>query len=196
MRTNIIDFAPVILVSIASLLLLLQANWRWSIIALSLQYIAVFWMVLSVWPVGLAAVKLVTGWMAGAVLGASITGEEGLRISFKEIFQELRFRFVLGLLIILFVFLISPRINNLLPIPNPFLIGGGVLIGMGLLQIGLTKEPLRVVLGLLTFLSGFEVYYAFIERSVMVAGFLSIITLGIALMGAYLLNLQNKGISE
>jgi hypothetical protein len=196
MLSDIIDFAPVIFVSIASLLLLLQANWRWSIIALSLQYIAVFWMVLSVWPVGLAAVKLVTGWMAGAVLGASITGEEGLRISFKEIFQELRFRFVLGLLIILFVFLISPRINNLLPIPTPFLIGGGVLIGMGLLQIGLTNEPLRIVLGLLTFLSGFEVYYAFIERSVMVAGFLSIITLGIALMGAYLLNLQNKGTSE
>ncbi len=191
-----IGYAPIVLVSIASLLLLLQANWRWSMIALSLQYIAVFWMVLSVWPVGLAAVKLVTGWMAGAVLGASISDEGGLKISFKERDQELRFRFVLGLLIILFVILISPRINSLIPIPDPFSIGGGILIGMGLLQIGITREPLRVILGLLTFLSGFEVYYAFIERSVMVAGFLVLITLGIALIGAYLLNVENRGMAE
>jgi hypothetical protein len=153
-------------------------------------------MVLAIWPVGLAAVKLVTGWMAGAVLGASVSGEEGLKLSFKEINQELRFRFVLGLLIVLFMFLISSRIDNLLPIPNSFLVGGGVLMGMGLLQVGLTREPLRVVLGLLTFLSGFEVYYAFIENSVMVTGFLAIITLGIALIGAYLLNIENKEITE
>lgn len=196
MWNEILAYIPVVLVSIASLLLLLQVNWRWSIIALSLQYIAVFWMVLAIWPVGLAAVKLVTGWMAGAVLGASVSGEEGLKLSFKEINQELRFRFVLGLLIVLFMFLISSRIDNLLPIPNSFLVGGGVLMGMGLLQVGLTREPLRVVLGLLTFLSGFEVYYAFIENSVMVTGFLAIITLGIALIGAYLLNIENKEITE
>jgi len=193
MLSDLLQILPLILISIASLFLLLQINWRWSIIALSLQYVAIFWLVLSIWPTGLAAVKLVSGWMAGAVLGASISIEENSKISFLSQFPEMRFRLILGFLVIVFVNLSISSISSWLPIPEHLLVGGGILIGMGLMQIGLSKEPLRTVLGLLTILSGFEVYYAYIERSVMVAGFLAIITLGLALIGSYLMNIEQQG---
>jgi hypothetical protein len=66
-------------------------------------------------------------------------------------------------------------------------IGGLILIAIGLVHLGLTATPLRVVLGLLTTLSGFEILYAAIERSNLVAGLLALVNLGLALIGVYLL---------
>jgi hypothetical protein len=62
-----------------------------------------------------------------------------------------------------------------------------MLIGMGLLQLSLTSHPLKVIIGLLTALSGFEIIYAAIETSTLVTGLLAGITLALALVGAYLL---------
>ena len=41
-------------------------------------------------------------------------------------------------------------------------------------------------MGLLSFLAGFEVVYAALELSVVVAGLLAVVNLGLALAGAYL----------
>jgi hypothetical protein len=62
-----------------------------------------------------------------------------------------------------------------------------ILIGIGLLHLGLTAQPLRVVLGLLTVLSGFEILYAAVETATLVAGLLAGVNLGLALVGSYLL---------
>jgi hypothetical protein len=62
-----------------------------------------------------------------------------------------------------------------------------LLIGMGLLKLGFTVQPLQATLGILTALSGFEILYATIERSALLAGLLAGITLGLALAGAYLM---------
>src|SRR4030042_79605 len=65
--------------------------------------------------------------------------------------------------------------------------GSFVMMGFGLLQISLTNHPLRVIIGLLTFLSGFEIIYAAIEKSTLVTGLLAGVNLGLALVGAYIL---------
>ncbi len=62
------------------------------------------------------------------------------------------------------------------------------MVGFGLLIVGMASEPMRIIFGLLSIFSGFEIIYAALESSVMVAGFLSMTTLGIALVGAYLMN--------
>jgi hypothetical protein len=51
----------------------------------------------------------------------------------------------------------------------------------------MTAQPFRVILGLLTVLSGFEALYAALESSILVAAMLSVVNLGLALVGAYLL---------
>ncbi|HQN44965.1 MAG TPA: hypothetical protein PLA25_12580, partial [Anaerolineaceae bacterium] len=68
---TLLSVIALILLLGASWVLLLSHHWRWSIVALALQYVAVFLLVRQVWPLGLSAVKLVAGWMAGAVLTAS-----------------------------------------------------------------------------------------------------------------------------
>jgi hypothetical protein len=62
---------------------------------------------------------------------------------------------------------------------------------MGLLHLGVSNHILRVTLGLMTILSGFEILYATVEGSILVAAMLAIINLGLALVGSYLLIASN-----
>ena len=66
-----------------------------------------------------------------------------------------------------------------------------LLIGMGLLHLGITARILRVAIGLMTVLSGFEIIYATVEGSILVAALLAVINLGLALVGSYLLIASN-----
>ena len=59
-----------------------------------------------------------------------------------------------------------------------------LLAGIGLLHLGMTARPQRVVMGLLTVIAGFEVLYSGLERSVLVAGLLGVVNLGLALAGS------------
>lgn len=182
------DYLPVLIVAGTSLFLLVSKNWRWNILALALQYVAVFWMILQVWTLGLAVVKLIGGWMAGAILGSSIQNE---RVDSQEFsFSEQRFKFVLILIVWIIIYSISPQIQKFLPISFQLILGGMTLITVGILQFGVSTNPLRVIFGLLTCFSGFEVLYSGLESSILVAGFLVIITLGIALVGALFIHQQ------
>jgi hypothetical protein len=61
-----------------------------------------------------------------------------------------------------------------------------LLIGLGVLLLGLSQDPVRVGLGLLTFLSGFDLFYIALEPSLVVTGLLGSISFVIALGMAYL----------
>jgi hypothetical protein len=62
-----------------------------------------------------------------------------------------------------------------------------ILMAVGLLQLGLSDHPLRVGVGLLTVLSGFEIIYSSLEPSLAVATLLAALHLGIAVVISYLL---------
>lgn len=179
-------YLPVALLGMTALFLLVNWNWRAGIVALALQFLGVFWLTAAVWPLGLAVVKLVAGWMAGAILGASQPGEEALEEGSGRSVGG-RFRLAAALLVILLIFSILANAQAWLPVPEPVLLGGMLLISLGLLQLGMTVRPLRITLGLLTVLSGFELLYAALETSVLLAGLLAVINLGLALVGAYVL---------
>jgi hypothetical protein len=90
--------------------------------------------------------------------------------------------------VVLIVAVVTPAVDTVMadagfPVTN----GGLLLVGMGLLHLGLTSQILRVVIGLMTVLSGFEIIYATVEGSVLVAALLAVINLGLALVGSYLL---------
>ncbi len=182
-----VSLAAVIVLVMTTLFLLLSQNWRWSIIALAVQYLAVFALVVQVWPLGLSAVKLVAGWMAGAVLGASQPASELVEDRNTPV-SALVFRFLVALLVWILAFTVTPVIVAMVPLPSALVNGAILLIGMGLVHLGMTTRPLRVLTGLLTTLSGFELLYAAVENSVLVAGLLAVVTLGLALVGASLLD--------
>jgi hypothetical protein len=86
---------------------------------------------------------------------------------------------------------------NWLPGSAPEIISGGlILVGLGLLAIGLSDHVLRVAIGLLTVLAGFEIIYAGVEASVLMAGLLAGLNIGIALIGIYLQAVPSIELSE
>jgi hypothetical protein len=179
-------FIPMAVVVLTTIFLIVSQNWRWSMIALALQYMAVFWLTATVWPLGLAVVKLIAGWMACAVLSASRPEEDLIEEPTPTLPRAL-FRVIAAGLVLALIVSITPLASDRLPINPTLLQAGMVLIGIGLLHLGMTTGLMRVIIGLLTVLSGFELVYAGLETSVMMAGLQVLIILGLAMTGAYLL---------
>jgi len=177
---------PIAMVMVTSLALILSPRWRWTIIALAVQYAAVFWLVSMTWSIGLSVVKLVAGWMAGAVLATtqseSGTGDDPYDSRSGRVFQAMA-----AVMVWLVVFASGSVVSQWIPANGAQIYGALVLVGMGLLHLGLSTRPIRVVLGLLTVISGFEVLYAAVEISILVAGLLAALNLGLSLVGAYLI---------
>lgn len=230
----------VILAAITSLILLLSLDWRISLLALTLQYLGVFFLVLSDWSFEMAATKLIAGWISAAILGMAVNGLVEYHANLNEkrtnkIDQPMDMEeneapavqsaesnsgnvpvkdsplagtrsmaivdrisrpnpggrivaLLTALLVWLTVFSILQTVSNIFPgLSQVQALAGLLLIGMGLIQLGFSNRSFRVILGLLTLLSGFEIIYASIENSALVAGLLASVNLGIALVGAYLL---------
>ena len=171
-----LSFMPVLMLAASSLGLMISRNWRWIIVSLVIQYIGVFWMVSMVWPVGLAAVKLVVGWMAAAVLGASRSSSELEDDEFSGLSGRV-FRGLASVLVWVLVFSLAEPMQFWLPMQLPLLQGGLMLFGMGLLHLGMTTNPLRVVVGLLTVVAGFEILHASIVTSILLAGLMGVVNL-------------------
>jgi len=190
-RGTVIDFFvewfPILLILAATMIILISQQWRESIIALFVQYLAVFWITAQVWPLGLAAVKLVTGWMAVTIISTS-QGRNAIVEKSDESIQGQRFRLISAVIVWVIVFVLAPSLSAWFPAKQNVLIGGMLLIGIGLLQLGMNSRPGRISIGLLTVFSGFEIYYAAVEKSVLVTGLLAMITLGLAFTGAILIN--------
>ncbi len=190
MLNSFLSWAAVFIILVTSSGLLLSRNWRWSLGLLAVQYLGSFWLVTRHWPLGMAAVKLVTGWMAIAALAMTL-----LALSQKDQAEEqflpqgISFRLFASGLTALVVLAASPRIEAVTPgLGLPVIAGSLLPIGMGLLLLGSTSDIFRVILGLLSMLTGFETLYAAVEGSVLVAGLLAIVDLGLALVGAYLIS--------
>jgi hypothetical protein len=183
----------VILILITSIGLLLVRDWRWSIILLAVQFLGMFILTLQHWPVGMASVKLVAGWMSAAILGMTRSGFPSQMISERSIWPRGRlFRLFAAGIIVLIVLAATPSVDTIMADAGYAVTGGSLLlVGMGLFHLGITSSTLRVVTGLLTVLSGFEILYCAVEGSILVAALLATINLGLALVGAYLLIAQN-----
>jgi len=194
---ELLAFPVVFLISLTGIILLVSPDWRVSIAALAVQYLGVFVLVLMSWPLEMAIVKLVTGWMVCAALALAKAGSSESIIEEQSTVMNVLFRLLAAGLVGLLVASTVPRILVWVPeITIEQLLGGWVLIGLGLLHLGLTSLALRVILGLLTVLAGFEILYAAVETSVLVAGLLAAVSLGLALAGAYLLVVPSLRVAE
>jgi hypothetical protein len=206
-----LEFEPLsllaaVLVTATALALLMTADWRLSIGLLAVQYVGVFLLVIASWPMAMAGAKLIAGWMAGAVLGMAILSVPELRQTSDRqdqtpqslvsqppatrTRQALSRAFYGSAAILVGLTILSSLPKIIIWIPGLSIDqawGGLILIGLGLLKLGFTDQPLPTILGLLTTLAGFETLYATVQSSALVAGLLAGITLALALSGAYLL---------
>ena len=74
MLIEIVSWIAVALIVATSTAMLINRDWRVSLGALAVQYIAAFWLVTRHLPFVMGSAKLVTGWMVVAALGMTRLG--------------------------------------------------------------------------------------------------------------------------
>jgi len=182
----------VLLIIISNVVLIVFNQWRWIAIAWAFQVFAIFWLTTLSWSVSQSAVKLVGGWIAIAIVSAA-RPENILERDSEAVAAGFGFRFLCVGMTWLLAFSISPSIQNIVPARIEIIWGGILLIAGGMLQLGLSRNIVRIILGLLTFLGGFEALYASVESSVLVSGLLAIINIGLAWFVIYFLATPGEG---
>jgi len=177
--------AFIVIVTTAMVILVFR-DWRIIAGALALQYLAAFTLVTFSWPIGMAVIKLIVGWMATAALSLTFLRQPEPEFP-SETTASLIFRALAGLVVILVIFILAPdlRANIFSRLDLVIVQGGLMLIGMALMQLGTNSNPYLTVISLLSFLSGFEIIHAGLELSTLLTGLLVIVNLGLALVGVY-----------
>lgn len=190
-----ISFPALILICVTGLMILSGRDSRLIAFALGLQYVGIFLLTFLSWSIGLALVKLVAGWMSTAILGL------GIRIGRQNSPDEERFvpsgrifRLLISGFVLFAMYTLAGNVQTWFPqVGIEIILGSLFLLGSGILQLGLTSQPFRVVIGLLTLLGGFEVLYAALENAVLVAGLLAILNLSLGFLGVYLISESVQG---
>lgn len=186
----------ILLVVVTSVGVLLARDWRWLVSFLAAQYVGVFILTLQHLPLGMATVKVIAGWMGAAILGMTRSNLDEAEDA-GILPQGRFFRLVAAGIVALVAAASAPAVDTMMADAGTAVAAGSLLlIGMGLLHLGVTDQPLRVTVGLMTVLAGFEVLYAAVENSVLVAALLAVINLGLALVGAYLMTASNADEEE
>ncbi len=181
------SWAALGLILLAAVGLLLSRDWHWRIGYLGAQYLGAFLLVQTHWPISMAAAKLVTGWMACVILGMAQLNRSQAEAEDTSLPQGRLFHVLIAFIILAVTFAVSLNVTSWLSVSLPLAWASLLLVGLGLLQLGITFEPFRVVIALLTIFCGFEILYATVESSILVTALLAVVNLGLAVAGAYFL---------
>jgi len=190
MGINIVSWIAVGLILVTSTVMLINRDCCVSLGALAVQYAAAFWLVTRHLPFVMGSAKLITGWMVVAALGMTRLGLPTAENEKEDAFllRGQWFRLILICIVALVAAGSTPRIEASIPGLGLQVIAGSlILIGAGIVHLGVTSDTLRVILSLLTLLTGFEILYAAVESSILVAGLLAVTNLGLGIVGSYLL---------
>ncbi len=186
------DFAAIaaILALVAGALVIVLNDRRWMLLMLACVYVALTWLSAISLPIQVSAVKLVGGMMACAVLALSImrVGHESEIVEREGLPSGIAFRVIAVLLVSASAWGLAERGWMLLPgsVSLSATSGAMLLLSLGLLHLGISEEPFRVGMGLLTALAGFEILYVAVEPSLAVLALMAAVHIGIAIIVSYL----------
>jgi len=203
-------------VMVSATLLVVSRDWRLNVLALAAQYFFVTVLMTRVVRVEMAAVKGLIGWVICLVFymteqqarssGESRSSED--RVPLRGWFaarlegwrhQGISAEAAFGFMGVVLVGVSVYAVSDVLPLPE---LSTGLtlvcyfLVGLGLLLLGLSQDPLRVGVGLLTVLAGFDLFYVALEPSLVVTGLLGSISFVVALGTAYLKAAQSSAREE
>lgn len=165
--------------------ILVPRDWRWEIFGLSMSYLIGFILIVQIWPLSLAAVKLISGLMGVALLGmAKINLAE--KTDQEEGVSSRIFIFLLVSLSWIIVTATINKLNEWLPIEYTNLFIGMLFLIAGVIKFSIGQKVFDVIVGLLTFLSGFDIIYSSLEGSALVTALFGLIILSICILGSYL----------
>jgi hypothetical protein len=163
-----------VLLFVGSLFHFLTRSWNRSLASFSIQSLGVGLVAWQIAPLPLALAKCVIGWLAAALIATTISREGTVKNDDPYRLVSVFFRGILWLLVLSTIISLLPEFSLLFRNPPPgIMLVAGYLIGVGLLQIGLSEHPLRIGTSLLTIMQGFELGYLWLEQSLLVTGLLA-----------------------
>lgn len=179
---------------VACALTILASRRRVLLPALFVQFVCAALLLPSL-PVALAMAVGLVGACVCAILAVTPDGQQaGAAARQGGIPSGLPFRVVAVMLVSLAsVSLASAVLPDLEGAAPGIPIGAGLLMGLGLLQIGLSEEPLRAGCGMMAIVSGFQIGYATVENAIALHGLVLLMPLLMAVGVAYLKVLPGAG---
>ncbi|MCK9246599.1 MAG: hypothetical protein M0P11_06555 [Anaerolineaceae bacterium] len=187
--TEVFQSLPIYIALMAGLLNLVRRQWSLNLIALVVQFICLFPILWAALPLQLALIQPFTGLMVTLILYLTLlnVGEvEPINLKPRPTSGEV-FRALAGIFLIATLGTFVPQIKTAIfpsiPLNHLFLSLGLVLIGI--LQLGTIREPLYLAIGMLTFLSGFELLYIALEFSFLLAALFVAVNLLLAIVGSF-----------
>jgi hypothetical protein len=185
-----IQWISTILLVITSFGVLVDLEWKINSALMALQYFATFFLLMVFWPINMSGSFLIAGWVS--VLIIVMTDQNIKRTDRPEINTfslEKLFRLFTGGLVLLIIVTSYSNISNWFPSATPpLLISSLNLIFIGFLMIGMSQKIDRVIFGLLTIMTGFEIAFTQVDNSVLMVALLCLILMSISLVGSFLMN--------
>ena len=187
---------------VAGSLLVILSDWRAGILALLVEFAATALLLTQLVIGEVALVKLIGGVLVAAILaitawqlnfGRSATpGVPAWQMRLVTP-TALPFRLMAVIMVVVSALYVSGQPNLVLPGLDSGSAANSasyLLMALGLLNLGLTEEPMSAGFGLLTLLLGFEIFYAAVEPSLAVVAMMAGVELSVALAVSYLAALQ------
>lgn len=194
-------------VLVTALLIVIAWDWRLAIAALTLQYLAAAVLYLDVLEPRFVIIKLFVGWFICIMLyitarqvnwgtlsedlspeeSVALQNDREIRIGPYLLPSNAPFRLLLALFVAVAAIILSQRQGLRLPaVTEAMNLAVLALGGLGLIGMAVTTEPWKAGLGLLTFMTGFELFYNSLDQSITMLVFLAVSNLTLTLTIAYL----------
>jgi hypothetical protein len=198
-RVSFLAAMPAIVgVFVTAGVLVVSREWRLNVLALTVQYFFVVLLLARIIRIEVAAVKGLIGWMICMVIYvterragelAETRAPPGDTSTPRRRWWSLSARASFSLLAALMVAAAAYTAARRIPLPEipaDISLACYALAGLGLLLIGLSEAPMQAGIGVLTLLSGFDLFYVALEPSLAVAALLGALSFAIALVISYL----------
>ncbi len=201
-----------IIVLLTAAIIFIIRDWRISLLALALQYLVVGMLLSGVMLAYMAFMKTIVGLFITLMLyitarqvnwgklPTDVSPEEAAQLKQDRLIRlgpyllptDSLIRLFFGMAIGLTVVAISQRSLLQLPVVSDDLNAAIVgLIAFGLVGMSLTTEPLKAGLGLLMFMTGFELFYSSLEQSAAILMMLATLNLILTLAISYLVQARH-----
>jgi hypothetical protein len=197
-------------VTVTGAILILIPDWRLSLLALAVQYLLITVLLSMLVQLEVATVRMIAGGLVALMLyisarrlrsgmtrqaralGLKDASEVASPVEREPFIISLPFRFIALALVAVTVITFAAQF----PFPNTpllFWIVSLWLCSIGLLLVAITRDALKLGMGLLTFSAGFGILYLAIEPSLLFYGLLVLLDLMVALSVAHLASAPVRG---
>jgi len=181
----IINAFLIILSIVLSGAILVLEDRRYRLAVLAVIELIGFILIVQIWPIALALVKLISGWMGIALLSFAFIPSDIKKESNEPIPSKI-FRLMLGVFGWIIVLTSIQGLNEWLPISYTNLFIGLIFFIIGMISLSLGLKTFDIILSLLVFLQGFDIIYSSLEGSALVTSMFAVIIISICLTGSFL----------